>query len=393
MKILSRLASVSKITDNPDEIREIFDDIYDFTEGKDYKINPDCSVDIFRNFDIEPEAIEGGKLKFKIHKIDGDLYYSSSKNGPITSLEGFPEEVTGDVKLYFLNTSKGLPKKIGGNLILTGLEDSVLKDLPEKINGDLDLTHSAIQSLEGCSKKIKGDFKCTHCKNLKSLKGGPKEVSGDYDCGWSGLTSLEGAPEKVGGDFDCAYSKITSLEGAPKEVGGDFDCASCLRLTSLKGAPEKVGGDFRADFCKDLTSLEGVPEKVGGKISLPEIRNKIEKVATHKKEGPFTLIQDSTGYYAESPGNQFQDSKSPEKAMETLKWYICLILEYGEEEAEELDEDDYEDEDEYEKAKKQFKYDCVDVIKDNWSFGKGKYGKMLEDMVNKRIKEYLQKII
>ena len=137
---------------------------------------------------IPKYALAGGKLIVKFHKVDGNLILMKDAQVVISSLEGFPEEVTG----------------------LVGLSGT---------------------------------------KKLKTLEGCPQKIGGSLLVGWSNLQSLKGAPERVDGEFSCSSSKITTLEGAPREVGGDFNCSSCESLTSLEGAPQKVGRDFRCRSC------------------------------------------------------------------------------------------------------------------------------------------------
>lgn len=213
VNVLSRIGITSKITKDPEIIRQILTDSYKFVEGKDYKINPDFSVDIFRQFDIKSPALEDGKLRFKIHKVDGNLYITDLlAKRKLSSLEGFPEEVTGNVNL-------------------------------------------------------------SSVEKLKSLDGLPKKIGGDLYVDYTGISSLEGVPKKINGTFGCSGTKITSLEGGPREVSGTYHCNNCPNLTSLKGAPEKVGEHFDSSECKKLKSLEGLPEKIGGWTLLPDHLN------------------------------------------------------------------------------------------------------------------------
>lgn len=211
------------------------------------------------------------------------------------------------------------------------------------------------------------------------MEGGPNEVFGNYDChSCKQLTSLKGAAEKVGGDFYCYQcNKLTSLKGAPEYVGESFLCSSCKSLKSLKGAPKEVGWNFIAEYCDRLTSLEGVPEKVGGDIRLSEIINKkrIEKVAS-RKDSSYFLIQDNKGYYLEIPKRRrFPYQESAEKSLEDLKDDICHSLE--------VSFMFHSDEgDEYKKQK-------INEVINEWNFGTGNYGKMLEDMVIKSLKKYI----
>lgn len=325
VNVLSRLKiTATKIQKDPEVIKGI---LYfaNLTEN-DYKINPDGSVDVFKDLQIPRYAIAGGKLIVKFHKVNGDLSLTKDAEAVISSLEGFPEEVTGLVAL------SGTKK---------------------------------LKTLEGCPQKI-GDSLLVGWSNLKSLKGAPKRVNGNFACHESKITTLEGAPREVGGDFGCGWcTKLESLEGAPERVGGKFDCNSCPKLTSLEGAPKQVGGDFNAKFCKGLHSLKGLPQKIGGKTLVPEIKSEIEKIATSKSYGNYFLTQKDDGYCVEAPemSDSWKVGKTPEEAIENYAKETCSKKEF----------EDFDD--------------LLHFVDKDLKFGKGKYGKLLNTRIIQLIKD------
>ena len=155
-----------------------------------YIINPDKSVDVNGNIEIEKEDLIDGKIPFKFGKVTG--YFDCSHN-QLTSLEGAPEEVGS----YF------------------------------------NCRYNNLTSLEGGPKKVDKNYSCRN-NELTSLEGGPKEVGGTFNCNCNNLTSLVGAPEKVGGDFFCEDNELTTLEGCPKKV----ETLNCPRKFSEKEAKQ-----------------------------------------------------------------------------------------------------------------------------------------------------------
>lgn len=323
--VLSRLKITAiKIQKDPQVIKNIL--YYSNLTENDYKINPDGSIDVFKNLQITKYALAGGKLRVKFHKVDGNLILMKDAQAIISSLEGFPEEVTG----------------------LVGISET-----------------KKLKTLEGCPQKIGSDL-LVGWSNLQSLKGAPEKVNGKFSCASSKITTLEGAPREVGDDFECGWcTKLESLKGAPEKVGGEFDCNSCPKLTSLEGAPKQVGGDFNAKFCKGLRSLKGLPQNIGGKTLVPEIKSEIEKIATSNSYGDYFLTQRNDGFYVEAPkmSDSWKVGKTPEEAIENYARETC-----SKEEFEDFD-------------------GLLWFVNKDLKFGKGKYGKLLNTRIIQLIKD------
>ena len=166
---------------------------------KNYKINPDGTVDVNGDVDISQKQLT--EIPIQFGKISGNFYCYNNN----------------------LTTLKGAPIYVGGDFTCSYNKLTSLKGAPEYVGGHFYCYNNNLTSLDGAPKYIEGDFYCNKNK-LTSLEGAPKKVGGIFSCSGNNLTSLEGAPTYVGKHFNCSRNELTSLEGAPKKVGGNFDC-------------------------------------------------------------------------------------------------------------------------------------------------------------------------
>lgn len=142
-----------------DIIKE-FVDRHKLKDGE-YNINPDLSLDVYRNISIKSSDLVDGKLPFKFGKIDGTMWLSDFLS--LTTLENSPRELTGSFVLYqnLCENFIGGPEIVGGNL------------------------------------------SANFCRRLTSLDGSPKEVKGDYCiCFCSGLKDISGISPVIGGNLE-----------------------------------------------------------------------------------------------------------------------------------------------------------------------------------------------
>ena len=127
----------------------------------EYNINPNLSLDVYRNISIKSSDLVDSKLPFKFGKIDGTMWLSDFLS--LKTLENSPRELTGSFVLY-QNLCKNF---IGG---------------PEIVGGNLS---------------------ANFCKRLTSLDGSPKEVKGDYCiCFCNGLKDISGISPVIGGNLE-----------------------------------------------------------------------------------------------------------------------------------------------------------------------------------------------
>lgn len=188
----------------------------------------------------EPESLTNGK--FIIKKVEGDFRIPHLN---LSSLEGCPEEITGNVSLGavsyrgHITTLKGGPKKIGGMFKIVSWHLESLDYLPE-IGKDFICDANNLKSLKGCQKHIKGDFRVVSA-HIKDLEHGPDKVDGSYTCSNCGnLKSLKGCPKHIKGNFNCSWNRsLTTLEGCPEKVDGDFIKGECGKKF-LKKSIEKI---------------------------------------------------------------------------------------------------------------------------------------------------------
>ncbi len=107
-----------------------------------------------------------------------------------------------------------------------------------RVVGDFRLYKVDVTSLEGAPYFVQGDVMLHDANNLTSLKGGPIYVGKSFYCGWGvPLTTLEGAPRKIVGDFVTVSFQLKSLNCGETEIGGEFRFSS-ETLESLDGLPK-----------------------------------------------------------------------------------------------------------------------------------------------------------
>jgi hypothetical protein len=154
-----------------------------------------------------------------------------------------------------------------GNYVNNTNDIESLKGLPDKIDGELYINGTYIQSLEGAPKQV-GKLTLQGCRLLGSLEGMPKKVN-TISIFSTSIGNLKGCPDKIEGDLTLGNSKLLkSLEGAPNHVGGKMLLSELEGLTSFEGAPEKVEGSFAVHKCTNIKSLKGFPKEIGDKLVL-----------------------------------------------------------------------------------------------------------------------------
>ena len=132
-----------------DIIKE-FVERHNFKDGE-YNINPDFSLDVYRNISVKSHDLVDGKLPFKFGKIDGTMWLSD--NLCLKTLENSPKEVAGDFVIY-QNLCENF---IGG---------------PEIVGGNLSANFSkSLTSLDGSPKEVKGNYCICFCSGLKDISG------------------------------------------------------------------------------------------------------------------------------------------------------------------------------------------------------------------------------
>lgn len=192
-----------------------------------WSINPETGlIDIVGRFNgpSVQDFKEGSLLGLKFGKVDGNFTINACM---LTSMEGFPEEITGGFQAgnnKFQNLIGG-PKKVGKYYSISQNED--------------------LNSLEGSPEEVGGPFEVSYCRSLYSLEGGPKKA----------------------GSYACDETSISSLKGAPAELKGEsvgFTANNCYELKSLEGAPILTPTDNRPPRysftgCSNLYTLEGLP--------------------------------------------------------------------------------------------------------------------------------------
>ena len=103
---------------------------------KNYYINPDLSIDVEEDVDLNSLKLTSLPLRFS--RVVGDFDCSCNQ---LTTLEGSPMEVVGIFNCQ--------------NNLLTTLEGS-----PREVGGDFFCASNQLTTLDGCPREVGGDFNC-----------------------------------------------------------------------------------------------------------------------------------------------------------------------------------------------------------------------------------------
>ena len=124
------------------------------SNGKLLKIYRDENNNIIINGDILIFDTEYTKFPVKIHKVNGSIHWhgfmNGFKSGNLSSLENFPDIVTGSVLIYNnpnLKSLKGCPKYIGQILQCNHCNISDITDISEYIGENLILSNNPIKDV------------------------------------------------------------------------------------------------------------------------------------------------------------------------------------------------------------------------------------------------------
>jgi len=160
-----------------------------------------------QNFSItdgDLTSLKGGPIKtiaYKINlaKIKNLNYFAKfakhieiSMTEELTSLEGLPKRIEGDLYINFaykLTSLKGIPDYIGGNLVIESTSITNLEYFPKYVGSNITFISNKLTSLKGIVNKVNGFLKIEKEKHLKSLEGGPEYV--DKNLNLSGTDNLE----------------------------------------------------------------------------------------------------------------------------------------------------------------------------------------------------------
>lgn len=197
-----------------------------------------------------------------VYRLDKWLYADDTQGCYIHRAEEF------DAETFLRAIGKEFTKTQDGILVNGGIDISNmgLRRLPDlsdvTVTGNFDCSHNKLESLVGLPKSIGGDLVVGN-NRLTSLEGCPSHVGRGFLCWGNLLTSLRGGPSTVGGIYMCSQNKLESLEGAPEIVPHTFYCEDNPALKSLKGGPRETGYSYRCDG-SGIEALDGAPEKFGG---------------------------------------------------------------------------------------------------------------------------------
>ena len=152
---------------------------------------------------------------------------------------------------------------------LLSLEDLSPLSKIQYVHGVRIYTIRRAKKIGSLPKVIEGSVKVKDCDNLLTLRGLPDKVGKNLVLdSLDNLTSLEGCPMQVGEDFICTWcANIQTLNGSPDEVGDQLMIAGLRKLQNLQGAPLVVKGDVIIDSCNliDRNQIKQYMRKIGAK--------------------------------------------------------------------------------------------------------------------------------
>jgi len=132
---------------------------------QDYNINPDMSIDVYRQVELINKNLT--KLPLNFNKIEGDFLCHDNM---LTSLEGAPKIV----------------------------------------NGFFDCSHNYLSTLEGAPNYVKGFFNCSY-NNLTSLKYSPEYVGTNFWCANNIIMNLNSLKSNIQGNLFLENNPIYKL--------------------------------------------------------------------------------------------------------------------------------------------------------------------------------------
>lgn len=131
-----------------------------FRNFPDMSVSEDgTKVNVKGNVRITEKNTINGKLPFSFDKVEGIMSFSD--NELISSFEGLPETVGGTFICSFcenLTSLKGAPEKIDGDFDCRGCKN--------------------LTSIDTSTEEVKGNFLCFGCDSLTSVEGLPKKIGG-----------------------------------------------------------------------------------------------------------------------------------------------------------------------------------------------------------------------
>lgn len=174
----------------------IWSDIQDRSAGENVRKEDQWIVDIIKNF------IERHNLKENEYKINPDFSLDIYRNIMIKPID---VSKFGEIKLPFKFG------KIDGTIWMTDLDLKTLENSPREVTSDFVINENKFKDFTGSPEIVGGNFAANLNYNLESLDGSPKEVGGDYcilGCGY--IKDISGISPEIGGNLK--ISKNCSFE-------------------------------------------------------------------------------------------------------------------------------------------------------------------------------------
>jgi hypothetical protein len=202
-----------------------------------YKQLKDCTFMPSRVIGIVELANDNGNIKSLkgfTQKIGGDRVTVRYCHG-ITSLEGLPPAVSTHLEVSQCNklqSLKGCPE--------------IESETDKYLSVDIHISSCPqITSLNGLPKNVKGDLKVIHC-GITTLQGAPDVVTGTLDVERNKLTNLVGCSQNLGSSktdriiLDVSKNPLTSLRGIPLDINPDLVSARDTKFEKEKDLKKEI---------------------------------------------------------------------------------------------------------------------------------------------------------
>lgn len=205
------------------DVRSFLTDVLEL-EDFDYEIHDDLSVSLKCDLNIGGTRTQSLKrLPIKFRHIEGGIWITNCK---METLIGLPEKITGSFNVIntFIKDLKFMPKTLG-----------------EGEDGSICLSQNRnLVSLEGCPEEISGEFALSDCNAITSLAHGPKKVGRNYKVDTCDkITAIDGIAREIGNHLILSNNRnLESLKGVHKmisSVGGNIDVSGSRFKSHILG--------------------------------------------------------------------------------------------------------------------------------------------------------------
>lgn len=222
-----------------------------------------------------PRNMDVGLEKFLDEHVKGEWTYDTKRN----EIDIIGYFVCSDWDIDMILVDGKMPFKFGTVKAPSDAKGGTLTK-----NGNFGIALSKkLTSLEGLPREIEGQLRLSHLSGVKRMEG-CDNAGNMYLHELDGLETLEGSPV-VATHIEIKYCQsLKNLEGIRAgEHLENFAVSGCKNLESLKGSPEKVSGHVSIAYCPNIKDYTDMP--LGTIYSFLPQPNEQWSTWTYSKEG------------------------------------------------------------------------------------------------------------